>query len=96
MQPHQQGSYLRPNQAVAYADLKTIIGYTKVTPIEFGQEVYAITFENFNARGAVVDANEKARVEKLIADSQNPWPHWYEGQSTSNIHKFKGQGSYIH
>jgi len=72
MQPHQQGSYLRPNQAVGYADMKTIIGFTKVTPIEFGQEVYAITFENFNGRGAVVDVTEKARIEKLIADSQNP------------------------
>jgi hypothetical protein len=72
IQPHQKGSYLRPDQAVAYADFKTIVSYTKVFPIEFGQEVYAITFENFNGKGAVVDAAEKARVDKLISDSQNP------------------------
>ena len=72
MQPHQQGAYLRPNQAVAYADMKTIVSYTKITPIDFGgQEVYAIKFENFNGRGAVLDAGEKARVDKLISDSQN-------------------------
>lgn len=72
MQPHENGAYLRPNQAVGFADINRIVTLIKVYPIEFGQEVYQLTLENFNGRAAIVDENAKARVEKMIADSVIP------------------------
>ena len=71
-QPHEQGSYLRPNEAVGYFDLNRVVSSIKVTPIEFGQEVYALGFEYSQGRAAVIEAGEKARIDTMIADSQVP------------------------
>lgn len=72
MQPHEQGSYLTKDRAVAYIDLSRIVSVAKVTPIEFGQEVYVLGFENSTGRGAVVEPSQKARIDKMISDSVIP------------------------
>lgn len=72
MQPHEQGTYLTKDRAVAYIDVSKIVSVSKVTPIEFGQEVYVLGFENSTGRGAVVEPTQKARIDKMITDSVIP------------------------
>ena len=72
MQPHEQGSYLTKDRAVAYIDVSRIVSVARVTPIEFGQEVYVLGFESSTGRGAVVEPSQKARIDKMIADSVIP------------------------
>lgn len=72
MQPHENGRFLTPNEAVGYIDVRRILSSTKVTHVEFGQEVYVLAMENTIGRVAVIDPTEKARIDKMISDSVVP------------------------
>jgi len=72
VQPLVNGAYLQPNQAAGYVDLRRVISSTKITPIDFGQEVYSLGMADPTARMVILDPAEKARFDMIISDSLNP------------------------